>query len=482
MDYLTPYAGYNAYQPATVAQLERLRHWTCRIAERCNDMLDDLSRLDDADKTITDEINAIKAMAESLAGRLDAVENRLPGIDNRIDGLAADVNTLKQRLDDMDARGYVIDVQYTPTDDGVDITAIGTLHTNHHQIGVTGDAYTMVRSTHGDASTQYTITGKGGLGDPARIAMGKPDGIGMRLTAPDGTVIGETTVTSSDDTLALAQTGTSIDMTAGKGLTSRLNGLDGRISDVDRAHNRRPTLDDIGTSVGAHGVDTTYTWRTADGSKVRKLTITSDIETDDTITAGTTTVAGGSRLDLSALPVLGRLPLLESTDKLGVDDTGITLSHKVYHPQTGVVSDDGTDTVPVSTDDTMTVDLTDGIRLSAAPAVDKARQMDAAQLDTVKSLIREQADRIDSLVHTVSDLQTKVAQAQQTADSSVTNATMTLTGEEDDGATVTISLLSRTGVEVARLPVTLRVKSTNGTVKAGVQTNGNVATLAIDVI
>jgi uncharacterized protein YoxC len=480
---INPYASYNAYQPATIAQLDRLRHWTDRVADRCDDMLDALDRVTGENKELHDSITDLRNACGSLAARINAVENKT-------DANAAGITDLNRQVDDINARitavessGYITGVSFTDLDTGVLITANGTKCTTHHQITVEGDGYSMARVEHGQNSTAVHLTGKGGLGDPARITLsGDTADSKLQLTAPDGTRIGSVALGSTDSTVRQSVNGTDIDVTMGDGLKKRLDDTDSHVDDTDRKHSQRPTLDDIDIAVGNTGTSTTYVWKKLDGTTVKSKTVDMDVVTDGTVTATTEATTGGCTLRLSATDQLKRLPLLESSAKLATDTTGLTLSHAVYHPQTGAVSDDGDDHVPVSGDDTMTVDLTHGITLSAEPAVSKAAEMDDALSDILTKKIKEQADRIDTLSHTVAELQTAVRTAMDTADRSVTNATLTLTGEDDDGATVTLSLLSRSGVEVARLPVTLRVKSTNGTVKAGVQTNGNVATLAIDVV
>lgn len=480
---ISPYGTYNAYQPATIAQLDRLRRWVDRVADRCDDMLDALDRIGSESKDLHDSITDLRNACGSLAERIDAVENKTDANTADITGLTQQVDDINARITAMESTGYITDVSFTDLDTGVLITANGTKNTTHHQITVEGDGYAMTRVEHGQNSTAVHVTGKGGLSDPARITLsGDTADSKLQLTAPDGTQIGSVALSSSDSTLRHSVNDTVVDVTMGEGLKKRFDDTDRHVNDTDRKHSQRPTLDDIDIAVGNAGTSTTYVWRKLDGSTVRSKTVDMDVVTDGTVSATTEATTGGCTLRLSAADQLKRLPLLESSAKLATDATGLTLSHAVYHPQTGAVSDDGADHVAVSSDDTMTVDLTHGITLSAGPTVAKAAEMDDALSDAVSKKIREQADRIDSLTHMVAELQTAVRTAMDTADRSVTNATLTLTGEDDDGATVTLSLLSRSGVEVARLPVTLRVKSTNGTVKAGVQTNGNVATLAIDVV
>jgi uncharacterized protein YoxC len=483
MDHITPYAEYNGYQPATIGQLDRLRCWIDRVADRCDDLIAAVETDTANVNAVTDELKAIRATCDDLTSRVTGLDKHGRDVDAAVNAMNTTLITLQDRLDDIQNGGYVAGVDFTPTDDGFAITVNGTKNTTQHRLSVSGDAYSMVRVTHAQTTTDVAVSGKGGLADPARITT-RPttQGAGVEMLAPDGTTIATTHVTSPDGTLKPSNEGTDITLTVGDGLNARLDALDTHISDVDRAHGQRPTLDEVTVDVGAHGYDTDYIWRTINGTKTKEKTIGVDIDTDGTVDASTTAATGGVRLDLSALPVLKRLPLLESKATLNTDDKGLTLGHTVYHPQTGTVSDDGTDHVPVAGDDTLDIDLTDGLHLSAAPTVAKAKAMDDALSDALLLKIKEQTQRIDSLTHTVADMQRDVRTALNVADRSVTNATLTLTGEEDDGATATISLLSRSGVEVARLPVTLRVKSTNGTVKAGVQTNGNVATLAIDVV
>lgn len=478
-----PYIEYHAYQPATIAQLDRLRRWVDRVADRCDEMIDSIGHATSESQRAVEEIQKIRDLCATITTRVDSLEAHDKIVDTDLSSIKKSVSELQARISTIEASGYVTSVSFTDLDTGLQITADGTKSTSHHQLTFTGDSYTMVRVAHGQNSTTVAMSGEGGLGDPARISV-KADSDENTLTmlAPNGTSIASAQVTSTDGTLHPTVTTGHIDMTLGDSLKTRLDSIDAHITDVDAKHASRPTLDDISVSASGQTSTTTYTWRTQDGSVVRSKSIKHSVETDGTITATSRTDADGSVLKLSAVDQLKRLPLLESRTSLDHDDQGLILKHHIYHPQTGAVSVDGSDHVPISGDDTISVSMSDGIHLSAQAAVDKAQSMDDAIVDTLTQKISEQTARISALSHTVSDLQTAVRTAMDVADRSVTSASLTLTGEDDDGATVTVSLLSRSGIEVARLPVTLRVKSTNRTIKAGVQTNGNVATLAIDVV
>lgn len=473
-----PDRGYYDTQPATIGELNILYHYLDTLRKGFNAALE--------------TINGSHKDLSDILDRLDTAETTIKGLLSQQTQDEEDVAKLRQSLADLTARldkliqsGVIRSVTWTPTASGWTATVTGNQGSASHTVSLSGDDTILVRTDQSDTGTGWTLTSKGGTNDIIRLGLHSTDGRIELVNS--GRPQSQLPVLSSDGALTVSSDSGALDLSYGPRAQADHDDLqaakDKHAQDVQDLTQSLTLLRQQGrlTSAAVLTQDGTVTIhlyvRATDGQLVRDIDIPLPMTGD-----GITVTTDASGWHLKAADQLQRLPVLLTGTDLDAHDGSLWIRTQAYDPKTGQPVAKTASQVAVDCDTTMVVGTPNGVlMLSASGAVDQANQHADAGDDALRQALDTLTTRVETLESTVVSLQSRLANAEETARRSVTNATMAVAkGDTEDTVTLTVTLYNAQGAMVAQLPAELRVMSPSNTIDTGVQVSEHTASLSFD--
>ena len=477
-----PDRGYYVSQPATVGEVNRVWSYVDALRRALNDVIAN-------SQTHQDDLTEIVNRLQSAESGLKALQMQQVQDEETAAAIRKDLQAATDRLDKLAEQGIIHSIEWSPTSAGYTVTIIGSNGSASRTTELKGDDSINVLTQTSDSGTTWTLTTKGGTNDLARLGLHSDDGR-IELTN-DGQRQSVLPVVSSDKAIGVSSESGALDLTAGELMQAEHEDLqaakakhDKDVADLQRLVTLlqgEGRLTHATTSIEDGQVVIHLTVTATDGHVVRDLSIALPMEGDDT---NLTVTADSRGWHLKAADQLVRLPVMLTGATLRTDVHGINLAVDAYDPKTGqALPTKQSSRLDVLPDATMLVMSTEqGLTLSAQPAV-KAANQHADELDAASAKrIDDLESRLQSLTETVTALQTRLANAEETARKSVTAATMSVDPVEDDNRSVqlTLKLFNGQGATVAILPAELRITSPRSTIASGIQVSEHTATISID--
>lgn len=477
-----PDRGYYVSQPATIGEVNRVWAYVDAVRRAVNDLIAN-------SQTHQDDITDILNRLQSAEDGIKALQVQQDQDEETAAGIRKDLQAVSDRFDKLVEQGVVHGIEWSSTSSGYTVTVLGSQGSATRTVELKGDDSVNVLTQAGPDGTTWTLTTKGGTNDLKRLGLHSADGA-IELTN-QGQRQAVLPVMSTDKVLTVASDSGGLDLTAGPLMQAEHDDLQNAKARHDRdVANLQQTirllqgegrLTAASTTIEDGQVVLHMQVTATDGHTVRDLAVPLPMEGDGT-NIGVTADSRGWHL--KAADQLVRLPVMLTGSSLKADGKGLALSTEAYDPKTGQsLPVKEASRIGVSADDTMAVIGTDqGFSFSAQPAIDVSNKYAKNLYEVTKSQLDALQSQIQSLTETVTDLQTRVANAEDTARKSVTAATMSVDPVENDNRSVqlTLKLFNGQGSTVAVLPAELRITSPRSTMASGIQVSEHTATISID--
>ncbi len=477
-----PDRGYYVSQPATIGEVNRVWAYVDAVRRAVNDLIaNNQSHQDD----LTDILNRL----QSAENGIKALQMQQDQDEETAAGIRKDLQTVSDRFDKLMEQGVIHGVEWSSTSAGFTVTVIGSKGSATRTVKLKGDDSINVLTQGGPDGTTWTLTTKGGTNDLKRLGLHSADG-SIELTN-QGQRQAVLPVMSTDKTLTVASDSGALNLTAGPLMQAEHDDLQtakakheqdiASLQQTIRLLQGEGRLTAASTAIENGQVVLHMQVTATDGHTVRDLAVALPMEGDGTNVSVTVDNNGWH---LKAADQLVRLPVMLTGAALRTDVHGINLAVDAYDPKTGQdLPTKQSSRLDVLPDATMLVMSTEqGLTFSAQPALTAANhhadELDAATAKRIDDL----ESRLQSLTETVTALQTRLANAEETARKSVTAATMSVDPVEDDNRSVqlTLKLFNGQGSTVAILPAELRITSPRSTMASGIQVSEHTATISID--
>lgn len=477
-----PDRGYYVSQPATIGEVNRVWAYVDAVRRAVNDLIaNNQSHQDD----LTDILNRL----QSAENGINALQVQQDQDEETVAGIRKDLQTVSDRFDKLMEQGVIHGVEWSSTSGGFTVTVIGSKGSATRTVELKGDDSVNVLTQAGPDGTTWTLTTKGGTNDLKRLSLHSADGA-IELTN-QGQRQAVLPVMSTDKTLTVASDSGALDLTAGPLMQAEHDDLQNAkakheqdvasLQQTIRLLQGEGRLTAASTTIEDGQVVLHMQVTATDGHTVRDLAVPLPMEGDGTNISVTADSRGWH---LKAADQLMRLPVMLTGATIKPDAQGLILETEAYDPKTGqALPTKQSSAVNVSADDTMSIIGTDqGLSFSAQPAMQMAQKY-ANDLNSMTAQNLQALDaRLQSLTETVTALQTRLANAEETARKSVTAATMSVDPVENDNRSVqlTLKLFNGQGATVAILPAELRITSPRSTMASGIQVSEHTATISID--
>lgn len=477
-----PDRGYYVSQPATIGEVNRVWSYVDAVRRAVNDLIANSQTHQD---DLTDIVNRLQSAEDGIK----ALQVQQDQDEETAAGIRKDLQAVSDRFDKLMEQGVIHGIEWSTTSSGYTVTVLGSKGSATRTVGLKGDDSVNVLTQAGPDGTTWTLTTKGGTNDIKRLGLHSADGA-IELTN-QGQRQAVLPVMSTDKALAVSSDSGALDLTAGPLMQSEHDDLqaakakhDKDVSDLQRLVTLlqgEGRLTHAATSIEDGQVVIHLAVTATDGHVVRDLSIGLPMEGDGTNVSVT---ADNNGWHIKAANQLVRLPVMLTGTTLQSDAHGLKLTTEAYDPKTEQqLPTKQSSHVGVSADDTMTVIGTDqGFSFSAQPAIDASNKYAKTLYEVTNSQIDTLQSQIQTLTETVTALQTRVANAEETARKSVTAATMSVDPVENDNRSVqlTLKLFNGQGSTVAILPAELRITSPRSTMASGIQVSEHTATISID--
>lgn len=477
-----PDRGYYVSQPATIGEVNRVWAYVDAVRRAVNDLIAN-------SQTHQDDLTDILNRLQSAEDGIKALQMQQDQDEETAAGIRKDLQAVSDRFDKLMEQGVVHGIEWASTSSGYTVTVLGSQGSATRTVGLKGDDSVNVLTQAGPDGTTWTLTTKGGTNDLKRLGLHSADGA-IELTN-QGQRQAVLPVMSSDKALTVTSDSGALDLTAGPLMQAEHDDLQAAKAkheqDVSALQQTIRLLQGEGRLTAAataieDGQVVLHMQVTAtDGHTVRDLAVPLPMEGDGT-NIGVSADSNGWHL--KAADQLMRLPVMLTGATIKPDAKGLVLETDAYDPKTGqALPTKQSSAINISADDTMNIIGTDqGLSFSAQPALLMAQKhADSLNSVTTQNLQALEA-RVQSLTETVTALQTRVANAEETARKSVTAATMSVDAVENDNRSVqlTLKLFNGQGSTVAVLPAELRITSPRATMASGIQVSEHTATISID--